>query len=384
MKRERTGTWMPVTSGGETYKAFIPDPLPPQPPLDIGPKLHDLMDQALLSIGRLDSVTTLLPDSAIFLYTYIRKEAVLSSQIEGTQSSLSDLLLFEMEGVPGVPLDDVRESLNYVNALNHGMTRLREGFPLSLRLIREIHAELLRKGRGAENNPGEFRQSQNWIGGTRPGNARYVPTPPELVMKCLGDLELFFHDKPERVPVLLKAALVHVQFESIHPFLDGNGRLGRLLITLLLFHEKVLVEPMLYLSLFFKIHRDTYYELLQKVRTEGDWESWLEFFFTAVKTTADLAVITARKLYQMAEDDRLKIQAIGRKAGSVLRVHHALLQRPILSIPRTCEITGLMPNTVKSSYDHLIRLGLVKEVTGKKRSRMFGYMNYINILNEGT
>ncbi|TAL32726.1 MAG: Fic family protein [Spirochaetes bacterium] len=384
MKRIKTGNWLTIKSGRESYQAFLPDPLPPRPPLEINPMLQDHMDQALISLGRLDSVAMLLPDAVIFLYTYIRKEAVLSSQIEGTQSSLSDLLLFEMDGVPGVPLDDVRESLNYVKALNHGLERLKSDFPLSLRLIKEMHAELLKKGRGAENDPGEFRTSQNWIGGTRPGNARYVPPPPDQVVKCMGDLELFLHDKPQRMPVLIKAALSHVQFESIHPFLDGNGRLGRLLITLLLCHEKILKDPMLYLSLYFKTHRDAYYEILQKVRTEGDWESWLEFFFTAVKETADLSVATARRLSKMAEDDRRTIQTVGRAAGSILRVHHSLLQNPIISIPRACESTGLMPNTVKASLDHLVRLGLVREVTGKRRNRLFAYVSYINILNEGT
>ncbi len=384
MKPKKTGNWLTINSGGESYRAFVPDPLPPHPPLEISPDIRDLMDRALLSLGRLDSVSMLLPDAVIFLYTYIRKEAVLSSQIEGTQSSLSDLLLFEMDGMPGVPLDDVRESLNYVSALSHGLDRLKSDFPLSLRLIREMHAKLLKKGRGSGNEPGEFRRTQNWIGGTRPGNARYVPPPPEHVIKCMGDLELFLHDKPERMPFLIKAALSHVQFESIHPFLDGNGRLGRLLITLLLCHEKILKEPMLYLSLYFKTHRDEYYDILQKVRTEGDWESWLDFFFTAVKESADLSVSTARRLSKMSEDDRQTIQGTGRAAGSILRVHHALLQNPIISIPRACDSTGLVPNTVKASLDHLVRLGLVREVTGKKRNRLFAYINYINILNEGT
>jgi Fic family protein len=383
MKRESTGTWIHF-NGIEPYKAFVPDPLPPNPPVELNAFLHELMERALISLGRLDSVALLLPDSAIFLYSYVRKEAVLSAQIEGTQSSLSDLLLFEIEGMPGVPLDDVREASNYVVAMEHGLKRLDEGFPLSLRLIREIHEKLLAGGRGASRQPGEFRTTQNWIGGTRPGNARYVPTPADRLMQCLGDLEMFLHDKPSRLPVLLKAALAHSQFETIHPFLDGNGRLGRLLITLILCNEKVIRQPMLYLSLYFKTHRDEYYELLQQTRVDGDFERWIEFFFTAVKDTADRAVDTAHKLLSLADEDRERVLSLGRAAGSALRVHHVLLQRPLLTIPRIQELTGLQPNTIMSSLKHLINLGMVEEITGKKRDRVFSYSNYIKILNEGT
>jgi Fic family protein len=383
MKRESTGTWVPF-DGGEPYNAFVPDPLSPNPPVSLDAGLQNLMDRALLALGRLDSVTLLLPDAAIFLYSYVRKEAVLSAQIEGTQSSLSDLLLFEVEGVPGVPMDDVREASNYVSAMEHGLKRLGENFPLSLRLIREIHAVLLSGGRGAGRQPGEFRTSQNWIGGTRPGNARYVPPPVDRLTQCLGDLEKFLHDDPVRLPVLVKAALAHVQFETIHPFLDGNGRLGRLLVTLVLCNEKVLRQPMLYLSLFFKAHRDQYYELLQQVRGEGDFERWIEFFLTAVKETADQAVDTAHKLLSISEEDRKYIQSLGRAAGSALRVHYALLQRPVLTIPKIQEMAGLQPNTVMSSLERLIKLGMVNEITGKLRNRVFVYNNYIKILNEGT
>jgi Fic family protein len=383
MKRESTGTWVPF-DGGEPYKAFVPAPLPPNPPVILDAGLQDLMDRALLALGRLDSVTLLLPDAAVFLYSYVRKEAVLSAQIEGTQSSLSDLLLFEVEGVPGVPMDDVREASNYVSAMEHGLKRLGENFPLSLRLIREIHAVLLSGGRDASRQPGEFRTSQNWIGGTRPGNARYVPPPADRLAQCLGDLEKFLHDDPVHLPVLVKAALAHVQFETIHPFLDGNGRLGRLLVTLVLCNEKVLRQPMLYLSLFFKAHRDKYYELLQQVRVDGDFERWIEFFLTAVKETADQAVDTAHKLLSISEEDRKHIQTLGRAAGSALRVHYALLQRPVLTIPKIQEMTGLQPNTVMSSLERLIKLGMVNEITGKLRNRVFVYNNYIQILNEGT
>jgi len=272
MKRPIQGETVVISTVGEKAEAFVPANLPPSPPIDWTPSLRNRFDEALLALGRLDSVSLLLPDVSLFLYTYVRKEAVLSSMIEGTQSSLSDLLLFELNEAPGAPFDDVSEVSNYVAALDHGLNRLREGFPLSLRLLREMHECLLKSGRGEHKTPGEFRRSQNWIGGTRPGNAVFVPPPPDRVADCMGAMEKFLHDDPEPTPVLLKAALAHVQFETIHPFLDGNGRLGRLMITLLLCEAGVLKLPMLYLSLFFKTHRQAYYEFLNRVRIDGDWE----------------------------------------------------------------------------------------------------------------
>ena len=242
MKRKLQGHYITISTVGEKVRAFVPDPLPPSPPIKFTNELREKFDQALLALGRLDSVSVLLPDTSLFLYTYVRKEAVLSSMIEGTQSSLSDLLLFESEHQPGVPLDDVQEVSNYVAALNHGLKRLKEGFPVSLRLLKEIHGVLLSKGRGRDCDPGEFRRSQNWIGGSRPGTAAFVPPPPKQVLDCMGKLELFLHDQPKKTPILVKAALAHVQFETIHPFLDGNGRLGRLIISLLLCSEKVLKQ----------------------------------------------------------------------------------------------------------------------------------------------
>lgn len=344
------------------------------------------MDQALLALGRLDSVSALLPDTALFLYMYVRKEAVLSSQIEGTRSSLSDLLLFEIQEAPGVPFDDVHEVSSYVRALEHGVRRLREGFPLSNRLFREVHAELLSSGRGKEKRPGEFRLSQNWIGGssTRPGVAHFVPPPPERVPECMADLERFLHDEPERTPTLLKAALAHVQFETIHPFLDGNGRLGRLLITLILVTEGVLREPLLYLSLYLKSHRSTYYDLLQRVRTEGDWESWISFFMRGVRFTSEQAVATAQRLGEILKSDRDAVAASGRVAGSALRVLHALQQHPIQSIKSLRARTGLTIPTVTAAMKTLEAAAIVRELTGKRRHRLFGYDRYLQILNEGT
>jgi len=384
MKRALQGKYVTVSTVGEKAQAFIPAPLPPRPPVHWTPELRNKFDQALLAVGRLDSVATLLPETSLFLYMYIRKEAVLSSMIEGTQSSLSDLLLFELDQEPGVPIDDVQEVSNYVAALNHGLSRLTDGFPLSLRLIKEIHGVMLTKGRGNNQTPGEFRRSQNWIGGTRPGNAAFVPPPAEEVLKCMGELELFLHDEPEQTPILLKAALAHVQFETIHPFLDGNGRLGRLLITLLLCEQKMLQKPMLYLSLYFKTHRQYYYELLNNVRLTGDWEAWLEFFAEAVIVTATQAVEAAQQLIDLANEDRTKIRGLGRAAASTLTVHQALIEHPIATSGWLVEKTGITPATINKALRHLERLGIVRELTAQKRNRLFSYARYVVIMNRGT
>ena len=384
MKRELQGRYVTISTVGEKAQSFVPSPLPPRPPIDWTPELRSKFDQALLALGRLDSVSTLLPDTSLFLYMYVRKEAVLSSMIEGTQSSLSDLLLYELDQEPGVPLDDVREVSNYVAALDHGLRLMEKGLPLSLRLFREIHSVLLTKGRGSNQTPGEFRRSQNWIGGTRPGNAAFVPPPAEEVLECMSKLEFFLHDQPEPTPVLLKAALAHVRFETIHPFLDGNGRLGRLLITLLLCEQKVLREPMLYLSLYFKMHRQYYYELLGNVRLTGDWEAWLDFFAEAVIVTATQAVETARQLLDLSNQDRDKISGLGRAAASTLQVHRALMEHPIATSGSLVEKTGITPATINKALGHLEQLGIVKELTAQKRNRLFSYADYIEIMNRGT
>lgn len=372
------------TVGGEHVRAFVPHPLPPSPPLAIDPDLRDRLDSALLSLGRLDSVSTLLPDTRLFLYMYVRKEAVLSSQIEGTQSSLSDLLLFEAEVMPGVPLDDVREVSSYAAAMEHGIRRLREGFPLSNRLIREMHGILLSRGRGADKEPGEFRRTQNWLGGSRPGNAVFVPPPPHELPACMGALESWLHDQPERTPTLIKAALAHVQFETIHPFLDGNGRVGRLLVTLLLCVEGVLREPLLYPSLYLKQRRDEYYELLGRVRTDGDWEAWLGFFVDGVRESAEGAVSTARRLVELAQSDRERIHGLGRVAGSAHRIHQALLERPLGAAGALADRSGLSMSAALKALGALESLGLVREITGRRRNRIFSYAPYVAILSEGT
>jgi len=384
MERGSTGRFEKTSTGGEQVQAFIPDPLPPLPPLALGGALQQQLEQALLALGRLDSVSTLLPDTHLFLYSYVRKEAVLSSLIEGTQSTLSDLLLFELDEAPGVPLDDVVEVSNYVAALDHGLQRMREGFPLSSRLLREMHGVLLASGRGSGKEPGEFRRSQNWIGGTRPGNARFVPPPHVAVAECMSDLERFLHAEGDGLPVLVRAGLAHAQFETIHPFLDGNGRVGRLLITFLLCHAGVLRDPLLYLSLYFKQHRDEYYRLLGEIRMKGDWEAWLSFFLNGVHETADGAVATARRITNLFIEDRKRIVPTGRRAGSALRVHDALKRRPLLTLPEVVRQTALSAPTSGAAMEGLVALGIARELTGKRRNRVFAYDGYLAILTEGT
>ena len=382
-KHSRLGTYVSTSTAGETVRAFVPPPLPPEPPVDLS-GLYQQLDRANQALGRLDALTTLLPNTRFFLYLYVRKEALLSSQIEGTKSSFSDLLLFENEAEPGVPVDDVEEVSNYVAAMQHGLRRINGGFPLSLRLIREIHAILLRGGRGANKTPGEFRRSQNWIGGSRPGNAAFVPPPPERMMECLDRFEYFLHDEKHRLPVLVEAGLIHVQFETIHPFLDGNGRLGRLLITLLLCAKGILREPLLYLSLYFKAHRQRYYDLLQRVRTEGIWEEWIEFFLEGTETTARQAADTAVQILHLIEADRKKIRASGRKAASSLAVHEYLQAHPLTKIGPAAKDLKLSVPTVTSALGTLAKLKIAKESTGKRRDRLFAYPRYLHILSEGT
>jgi Fic family protein len=379
----RLGRKVTISTAGEKTTAFVPPPLPPTPSIEL-PGLYQKLENASRALGRLDGVTSILPDTPLFLYMYVRKEALLSSQIEGTQSSLSDLLLFESDETPGVPLDDVQEVSSYVAAMDHGLARIRAGFPISLRLIRELHDILLSKGRGSSKQPGEFRRTQNWIGGTRPSNALFVPPPPERVMELMSDLESFIHDEDVEIPSLIKAGLVHVQFETIHPFLDGNGRLGRLLITFILCTQGILKEPILYLSLYFKTHRAQYYELLQGVRERGDWEAWLEFFLDGITETSLQAADAAREILNLFEADRMRIERLGRPAASALRVHQLLQQKPIIGIPDAAKKLGISVPTTTKSVQHLEELGIVREVTGKQRGRAFAYSGYLEILSRGT
>ncbi|MDE2902490.1 MAG: Fic family protein [Chloroflexota bacterium] len=386
MKRGITGRYHVTTGGSERIEAFVPMPLPPDPPLEIDGTLQQALERALLALGRLDSISTLLPDPDLFIYSYVRKEAVLSSQIEGTQSSLSDLLLFELEQAPGVPQNDLDlvEVSNYVAALEHGLARLRGDFPLSNRLLREIHGVLLARGRGSDKDPGEFRRSQNWIGGTRPGNARFVPPPHTHVPDCMTAFERFLHADNDGLPLVVRAGLAHVQFETIHPFLDGNGRVGRLLITFLLHHGGALREPLLYLSLYFKQHREAYYDLLDLVRRTGDWEAWLAFYLEGIRHVATEAAASVERLERMFRADRARIEAVGRRASSAIRVHEAMKAQPVQTLASVAEGTGLSFSGASAAMRLLVQLGIASELTGRRRNRLFAYDRYLAELIVGT
>jgi Fic family protein len=382
---DRSGHFLLAQDGPEGYWAFHPNPLPPSPPLEISASTQALIDLANQALGRLDGVTLLLPDPDQFIYTYIRKEAVLSSQIEGTQSSLSDLLLFENEAAPGVPVADAQETANYITAMNHGVNSIVSGrLPLSNRLLKEVHGFLLSTGRGSDKSPGAFRRDQNWLGGQRPANARFVPPPWTQVVPAMSDLERFLHDKPEPTPILVKAALAHAQFETVHPFLDGNGRVGRLLITLLLVSEKVLTRPLLYLSLFLKQNRNAYYDLLQAVRTDGAWEQWLEFFLEGVVEVAESTTDTTRQIVQMIERDRQRIHGLGRGAASALRVHDFAVRYVLVRPTRLARVLELTEPPIYAAVSRLEDLGILREVTGRQRGKVYAYGEYLALLNEGT
>ena len=381
MKRPDIGRYAVSVAGGEEVRAFIPAPLPPTPALELVGPVRNALDTALLALGRLDGAAATLPDAHLLLYTYVRKEAVLSSQIEGTQSTLDDLLAHELGEAPGVPVEDVAEVSRYVEAMTHGLQRLRDGFPLSNRLLREMHGILLAAGRGAQKTPGEFRRSQNWIGGTRPGNAAFVPPPPQEVERCMGELERFLHSD---APALVKTALAHAQFETIHPFLDGNGRIGRLLITLLLCHDGVLREPLLYSSLYFKQHRQQYYSELNGVRESGDFERWLDFFATAIRVSAEQARKTGQLISAVFQEDRSRLKDLGRQAPTALLVQEALQAKPLTTIAALTQSTKLTTPTVTQALRELEKLGIVRETTGRARGRIFAYARYIDALNAET
>lgn len=383
----RLGHYVETVAFSETVRAFVPPPLPPDPAVVLTPALLQKLSEADRAIGRLDGISMMLPDKPLFLYMYVRKEAVLSSQIEGTQSTFNDLLRFETMAMAGEPINDVAEVSSYVHAMMHGLERMRDpgpqGLPLCLRLLRDMHRVLMQQGRGNAKDPGAFRRSQNWLGGTRPGNAVYVPPPVREMNDCLAALEIFMHS-PAQLPPLIKAGLLHVQFESIHPFLDGNGRLGRLLIALFLVEQQVLREPLLYLSLYLKTHRADYYRLMQEVRQHGAWEAWLEFFLSGVAATANNAHDSALRIIALFARDRDQIVAAGEQAGSMLLVHKLLQRQPFVNAAQVCEKTGLSTPTANSALAGLEKLHLVREVTGKRRGRVYAYQDFLHILDEGT
>jgi len=379
---KRIGTYITKKNAIESYKTYIPAQLPPNPPIEIT-KLYPYLEKATLALAELNSIGKIIPNITLFIYMYIRKEALLSSQIEGTQSSFADLILFEHNQKPNISIDDVEEVSNYVQAINYGLEQLKNGFPLSLRLICEIHSILSSGTRGSNKLPGEFRRSQNWIGGTRPGNALFVPPPVEKLMDCLSDFEHFLHEKASKLPALIKAGIAHVQFETIHPFLDGNGRLGRLLIILFLYHEGLLEKPILYLSLYLKQNRNIYYDLLQQVRLKGTWEAWLEFFLEGVTESAKQAIQAATQINSLFETDLLKIQKLGRSRLSCIEVLEHLKKIPQTSVPLLSKELSMTAPTARSALNSMLALGILQEISGKKRDKVYVYRKYLDILDEG-
>lgn len=379
----RAGAFVQQQAGPDGFSAFVPAHLPPEPPLEFSPELQRIHEEAVHAVGQLEGVSRTM-DTDRLLYMYVRKEAVLSSQIEGTQSTLTDLLEYESAAVPGTPLDDVEEVSRYVAALYHGLGRIQRGeLPLTLRLIREIHGVLMQEGRGSIQNPGEFRRTQNWIGGSRPGNARFVPPPPHEMMAALDNLEKFLHDAYGRTAPIIKAGLAHAQFETIHPFLDGNGRIGRLLVSLIFGAERLLTQPFFYLSLYLKENRADYYDALQRVRTHGDWEGWLHFYLVGVEAVARQATDTTLALRTLFEENQQRVMGLGRAAGSALRVYELLRDRIVLSAPRVAEELGLTWPTVNGALQRLERLGIAREVTGRSRGRLYVYGRQLELLNGG-
>jgi len=379
-KTTRAGRYVRQPAG---YRAFIPAPLPPDPPLALSGPLQEALSAADYALGRLDGAVLTLPNPDLFVFMYVRKEAVLSSQIEGTHSSLQNLLAAEAQLFDPETPKDVQEVANYVRALNHGLERLAE-LPVSVRLIREIHAVLMEGVRGGRLTPGELRTSQNWIGpaGATLSTATFVPPPPHEVPQALSDLETFLHSD-SGLPPLIQVGLAHAQFETIHPFLDGNGRLGRLLITFLLTEKRLLKKPVLYLSHYFKRHRAEYYERLQAVRDAGDWEGWLEFFLRGVREVSGEATATAAAILRMREDYRARItEHLGRAAANGHRVMDRLFDHPIVTVATVRDWLGITPVGANQIVSRLEAVGLLREITGYARNRRFRFEPYLKLFEE--
>ncbi len=385
MARRTTGRYESMTAGGEKVDAFVPFDLPPaRPALVIDGKLEHRLREAEQALRRLDLAGEMVPSLDWFIYAFVRKEAVISSQIEGTQASLVDLLAYEAEERPAASAD-IEEVTNYLDALSHARGRLaaRHGLPLSVRLLNEAHQRLMRGVRGSNKQPGEVRRSQNWIGGSRPGNAAYVPPPPGKLPQLLGAFEKYIHaDGP--LPTLVRTGLLHAQFESIHPYLDGNGRIGRLLIALLLEHWGLLKAPLLYLSLFFKRHREEYYRRLNLVRLEGDWEGWIDFFLDGVATISDEAVASARELFNLVGADRTRLLGSGSASVSALRLFEQLPRHPIVTVAVAMKLIDASKPTASRAIEALTEIGVLAETTGKRRDRSFAYRAYMERLRTGT
>jgi Fic family protein len=380
-----TGTFRVLSVAGEAVRAFVPRPLPPAtPPLRIDGDLARLHSDALAAIGRLDVAGAMVPSPDWFLYGFVRKEAVVSSQIEGTQATLQDVVAFEATRRSDGPAD-VEEVCNYVDAIGFARKELAnpKGIPLCMRLLCAIHKRLMKGVRGSDKQPGAVRTSQNWIGGTRPGNAHFVPPPPDAVPAALATLEKWLHGN-DSLPPLVKAGLAHVQFETIHPFLDGNGRIGRLLITLLVEHWKLLSSPLLYVSLGFKRHRQEYYERLNAVRKNGDWEGWTAFFLECVRESADDGVATARGLFIQVNDDRRKVTSSKSSTLIAVRLFDLLPTHPMVTLPRCTELLQTSKPTAVKAIEALRRVGVLHEITGKRRDRVYAYTAYLDLLAKDT
>lgn len=380
-----TGTYRITRMGGEGVRAFLPHPLPPaDPPLILDSALQRRLDCAMAGLSRLTVAADLVPSAHWFLYGFVRKEALITSQIEGTQATLQDVLAFEAGQTPQRP-EDVREVCNYLAALDYArreMIRPR-GLPLATRLLCEAHKRLMKGGRGSEKQPGEIRRSQNWIGGTRPGNARFVPPPPAFVPEALSALEKWIH-RSDELPPLIRVGLAHVQFETIHPFLDGNGRIGRLLITLLVEHWKLLPAPLLYLSVAFKRHRGEYYEHLDGVRTRGEWEGWTRFFLDCVAEAAEDAVQAAQRLFTQVSRDRAALIRYADVTMPAIRLFDLLPENPMLTLPGAVALLKLSKPTVITALATLRKLGILQEITGKRRDRVYVYHKYLEVLTRDT
>lgn len=389
MPRRATGRYERTTVGGEEVAAFIPHALPPSdPPVVVDAALAERLRAAEQALVRLELAGEMVPSLDWFLYAFVRKEAVLSSQIEGTEATLVDLLTFEaQDGAErsAAPNADVEEVCNYLDALAYARAQLSDpkGLPLSMRLLSETHRRLMRGVRGADKLPGEVRRSQNWIGGSRPGNAAYVPPPPHALGEVLGAFEKVLHGG-DTLPPLVRAGLLHVQFETIHPYLDGNGRIGRLLVTLLFEHWKLLTRPLLYLSLFFKRHREDYYRRLNAVRIDGDWEGWLDFFLDGVATIADEAVASARELFALVAADRARALAHDGMSVFALRLFELLPRHPVVTVASVMKLVETTKPTAGRAIELLVAAGVLVETTGKRRDRSFVYRGYLDRLRVGT
>jgi Fic family protein len=381
----KTGIYRTTGGGEETVRAFVPNPLPPSdPPLELDESLTQALNDATAAVGRLAVAALMVPSAEWFLYGFVRKEAVISSQIEGTQATLQDVVEFEATDRAEHP-EDVQEVCNYLDALNYARKELSrpKGLPLSTRLLCGAHKRLMRGVRGAEKQPGDVRTTQNWIGGSRPGNAHFVPPPPDAVPDAMAALERWIHEDTT-LPPLVRAGLAHVQFETIHPFLDGNGRIGRLLVALLVEHWRMLPLPLLYLSLSLKRQREEYYRRLSAVRTDGDWEGWTNFFLSCVTEAADDGVTTAQRLFALMNKHRQELLNYKAATVSAIRLFDLLPNHPMVTLARAIELLNTTKPTASKAIDALKKVGVLKEITGKQRDRIYAYHGYLQLLTKDT